>query len=226
MKRRNRLILEFTEFNLQRYNSDSAISPVSTMDDPSLSINAFDKHQDALRQAMSRINDIMYKLSGTNAYKNLRSKLALEHQDIQSMKIIRIMKVDNINYNVYISFVIDEEEYWGVIENVLSPNIDFKSEVFRDYDLYQAKEWIIKIKGLIIKTIKEWLKPEPGMYKLINNNLLCYSIETGKQLSMENGIEIELVRSYDDRLVISYENDTYELIGDNFIYFNWWFIKS
>ena len=205
MKRRNRLILEFTEFNLQRYNSDSAISPVSTMDDPSLSINAFDKHQDALRQAMSRINDIMYKLSGTNAYKNLRSKLALEHQDIQSMKIIRIMKVDNINYNVYISFVIDEEEYWGVIENVLSPNIDFKSEVFRDYDLYQAKEWIIKIKGLIIKTIKEWLKPEPGMYKLINNNLLCYSIETGKQLSMENGIEIDLVRSYDDRLVISYE---------------------
>jgi hypothetical protein len=226
MKRRNRLILEFTEFNLQRYNSDSAISPVSTMDDPSLSINAFDKHQDALRQAMSRINDIMYKLSGTNAYKNLRSKLALEQQDIQSMKIIRIMKVDNINYNVYISFVIDEEEYWGVIENVLSPNIDFKSEVFRDYDLYQAKEWIIKIKGLIIKTIKEWLKPEPGMYKLINNNLLCYSIETGKQLSMENGIEIELVRSYDDRLVISYENDTYELIGDNFIYFNWWFIKN
>jgi len=35
-----------------------------------------------------------------------------------------------------------------------------------------------------------------------------------------------LVRSYDDRLVISYENDTYELIGDNFIYFNWWFIKN
>ena len=225
MKRRNKLILEFTEFNAMRFNSDSAIQPVSTMDDPALSINAFDKHQDAIRQAMSRINDIMYKLSGTNAYKNLRSKLALEQQDVQSMKVLRIMKVDNIKYNVYISFVIDEEEYWGVIEDILSPNIEFKSEVFRDFDLYQAKEWIIKIKGLIIKTIREWLKPEPGMYKLINNDLICYSIETGKQLNMEKDIEVELLRSYSDRIVVRYESDTYELLNDNFIYFNWWFIK-
>jgi hypothetical protein len=38
---------------------------------------------------MGRINDILYNLSGTSAYRNLRSKLALEHQDIQSIKILR-----------------------------------------------------------------------------------------------------------------------------------------
>ena len=84
------------------------------------------------------------------------------------MKVLRIVK-NGINYDVYITFVIDEEEYWGVVENITSLNPDLTSEVFKDFDLYQTKEWIIKIKGLIIKTIKTWLKPEPGMYKLIND---------------------------------------------------------
>ena len=223
MKRRNKLILEFTEFNLQRMNPDSA--HISThVDDPQLSINAFDKHQDAIRQAMSRINDILYNLSGTSAYRSLRSKLALEDQDIQKMKILRIVK-NGINYDAYITFVIDEEEYWGVVENITSLNPDLTSEVFKDFDLYQTKEWIIKIKGLIIKTIKTWLKPEPGIYKLINDEVICYSTETGKQLRMEKGIEIELVRSHENKLIIKHESDYYNLVGDNFIYFNWWFEK-
>ena len=118
MKRRNKLILEFTEFNLQRFNPDSARASVH-VDDPQLSTNAFDKFQDAIRQAMSRINGIMYNLKGTSAYSNLRSKLALEHQDIQSLKIQRVMKVNSINYDVYLSFVINDQEYWGKIENIL-----------------------------------------------------------------------------------------------------------
>lgn len=223
MKRRNKLILEFTEFNLQKMNPDSA--QISThVDDPQLSINAFDKHQDAIRAAMSRINDILYNLAGTNAYRSLRSKLALEDQDIQKMKILRIVK-NGINYDVYITFLIDEQEYWGVVENILGTSPEFTSEVFKDYDLYQTKEWVIKTKGLVIKAIKMWLKPEPGTYRLLNDEVLCYSNETGKQLRMEKGIEIELVRSHDSKIIIKHESDYYNLVGDNYIYFNWWFEK-
>ncbi len=224
MKRRNKLILEFTEFNVQRMNPDSARASMH-VDDPSLSINAFDKHQDAIRQAMSRVNDILWNLSGSNAYRALRGKLALEDQDIKSMKILRIVKVNGIDYDVYITFVIGEHEYWGVINGILTSAPDLESEVFKDYDLYQAKEWIIKIKGLIIKTIKTWLKPEPGKYRLINDEVVCYSVETGKQLQMEKGIEIEVVRPYDNKIIVRYESETYNLVGDNFVYFNWWFEK-
>jgi hypothetical protein len=222
MKRKNNLILEFTEFNLQRMGSDSAVQAVGGVDDPSLSTNAFDKHADGIRQAMSRINDILYNLAGTSAYRNLRSRLALEDQDIQSMKIQRIVKVNNINYDVYIMFTIDGYEYWGVIENIMN-NAELTSEVFKDFDLYQSKEWIIKIKGLIIKTVKTWLKPEPGTYKLLNDEVFCYSTETGKQLRMEKGIEIELVRAHENKMIIKHESDYYNLTGDNYIYFNWWF---
>jgi predicted nucleic-acid-binding protein len=204
-------------------NPDSARASIH-VDDPKLSIDAFDKHQDAIRAAMSRINDILYNLKGTSAYSALRSKLALESQDIQSLKVQRIIKSNNINYDVYISFVIDGEEYYGVIKNIMN-SPEFTSEVFKDYDLYQAKEWVVKIKGLIIKTIKQWLKPEPGFYKLLNDELICYSVETGKMLKMEKGIEIELVRAHSDRIIIKHESDYYNLVGDNYIYFNWWFEK-
>lgn len=222
MKKRNKLILEFTEFNMQRLNPDSVQASMH-VDDPSLSTNAFDKHQDGIRQAMSRVNDILWNLTGSNAYKNLRGKLALEDQDIKSMKILRIVKVNGINYDVYVTFVIGDNEYWGVINGILTSNPELESEVFKDYDLYQAKEWIIKIKGLVIKTIKEWMKPEPGKYKLINDEVICFSIETGRQLEMQKGIEIEVVRAYDNRIVVRHESETYNLVGDNYVYFNWWF---
>jgi len=221
--KKGRLILEFSEFNLQRMNPDS-VQPSMQVDDKQLSVNAFDKHQDAIRQAMSRINDILFNLSGTNAYKNLRSKLSLESQNIKSMRILRIVKSNNINYDAYITFIIDEEEYWGVIKNILS-SPDVQSEVFKDEDLFQTKEWIIKIKGLIIKVIKTWLKPEPGTYKLLNDDVICYSVDTGKMLKMNKDTEIELTRAFDNKIIIKHENEYYNLVGDNFIYFNWWFEK-
>jgi hypothetical protein len=224
MKRSKYLITELSEFNLQRFNSDSVQASVS-VDDPSLSINAFDKNQDMIRQAMSRINDIMYNLKGTNAYKALRSKLALEEQDITALKVLRVIKSTSLKYDVYIAFTIGEEEYWGVVEDMMSVSPDLTSEVFKDYDLYQPKEWVIKIKGLIIKTLKSWLKPEPGMYRLLNNEVYCYSTETGKQLKMEAGIEIELIRAHNDKIIIKHDTDVYNLVGDNYIYFNWWFEK-
>jgi len=224
MKRRNKLILEFTEFNLQRFN-DTSVQASVHVDDPQLSINAFDKHLDGIRAAMSRIDDIMGRLSDTGAYRNLRSKLALDNQNIKDLKILRIVKVNNISYDVYISFVIQDEVYWGIVENVLNSSPVLKSEVFKDQELLQAKEWVIKIKGLIIKTIKEWLKPEPGVYRLLKDEVICYSVETGRQLSMEQGIEIEVIRTHSDRIIISHDNETYNLIGDNYVYFNWWFEK-
>lgn len=213
-----------SEFNALHMNPDTSARPVTTMDDKSLSLNAFDKHQDAIRQAMARINDIMYDLKGTNAYKSLRSKLALEEQDIKNITIQRIVK-NNVDYDIYLKLTIGEEEYWGIIENITGLNTEFTSELFKDFDLYQPKEWVIKIKGLVIKTIKTWLKPEPGIYKLLNDEVTCYSVETGKQLRMDKDIEIELVRSHENKIIIRYENELYNLIGDNYIYFNWWFEK-
>lgn len=218
------LICEFNEFTNMRMNPDSVQSSVH-VDDPQLSINAFDKHQDAIRQALSRIDGILHSLSNSNQYKFLKGKLGLEEQNITNMRIIRIVK-EGISYDVYISFTINNEnEYWGVIKNILSLNPEVTSEVFKDGDLVQTKEWVIKTKGLLLKVIKNFLKPEPGKWKLLNDNITCYSLETGKLMKMEKGAEIEVLKSYNDSIIIKFENVKYSLHNDNYIYFNYWFEK-
>jgi hypothetical protein len=224
MARNNRLILEFTEFNAQRLNPDSAQMGVS-VDDPQLSINAFDKHEDAIRTGVSRINNILNSLANTSTFRALKSKLGLESQNIQHLKIQRVIKKDEVNYVVYITFMIDGEQYYGQVENILSSDPMLKSEVFKDTDLIQTKEWVIRTKGLIIKTIKKWLKPDEGVYKLNNEYVICYSVDTGKMAKIEKDSEIEVIRSYDNKILIKYENDFFNLVNDNFIYFNWWFEK-
>ena len=224
MARNNRLILEFTEFNAQRLNPDSAQMGVS-VDNPQLSINAFDKHEDAIRTGVSRINNILNSLANTSTFRALKSKLGLESQNIEHLKVQRITKNDEVNYRVYVAFVIDGEQYYGYIDNILSHEPMFKSEVFKDTDLIQTKEWVIRTKGLIIKTLKKWLRPDEGVYKLMNNQVICYSVDTGKMAKIEKGSEVEVIRSYDNKILIKYENDFYTLVNDNFIYFNWWFGK-
>lgn len=224
MKKRNKLILEFTEFNAQRMNPDSASMAVS-VDNPQLSVNAFDRHEDAIRAGVSRITTILHSLSNSAAYRSLKSKFGLEEQNIQSLKVLRIVKADNINYDAYLSFVIDQQEYFGVIENILDRNPVFKSEVFKDFDLVQTKEWVIRTKGLLVKTLKKWLQVENGTYRLINDEVICYSVDTGKMVKLEKGAEVEVVRSFDNKIVIKYRNDFYNLVNDNFVYFNYWFEK-
>ncbi len=221
MKRLKHLILEFTEFNAQRMNQDS-VQPAAHVDDPQLSVNAFDKHEDLIRQAGARLGQMHGALSNTNAYRSLKSKLSLEDQEVKKLKIIKVIKNQNLNYDIYINFQIGEDIYWGVVNDILG-NSEFHSEVFKDMDLIQTKEWVIKLKGFIIKSIKSWLKPQFGKFKLIQNEVICYSLINGKMLKMDKGADIEVLKSYDNKIIFEYENDKYALTGDNFIFFNWWF---
>jgi len=222
MKRYKGLILEFSEFNNMRLNSDSAQMAVA-VDNPALSINAFDKHEDIIRQSISKLGTLSKALQNTTGYQSLKSKLSLDDQNISNLKIIRIIKTTSYKYDVYISFKIDDDEYWGVITDIIS-NPELKSEVFKNHNtLLQTKEWVIKTKGLIIKSVKNWIKPQFGKFKLVNTNVICYSSKTGKLLNLPQNSVIEVLKSYDDRLIFEYDKDQYTLTDDNFIYFNWWF---
>lgn len=221
---KNKLILEFSEFNLQRMNSDS-VRPSIHVDDPQLSTNAFDKHQSSIRSALARINGILFNIKGSSSYNKLKSSLSISDQDIQSLKILRILKSDSINYDVYVTFFIKDEEYWGKISNILSKNPNFKSEVFKERSLIQTKEWEIKIKGLIIQTIKKWLSPDISKYSVLNSDIICYSIIDGSTLYLKKNQIIDVVNVYYDRIIFDYRGNQYSLSGDNYIYFNWWFEK-
>ena len=108
-----------------------------------------------------RINKILKALSNSATFRYLKAKFSLQGQNVSALKILRIIQADNMNYNVYINF-----DCWegilGIIENILDTDPVFNSEVFKDMDLVQSKEWMIKIKGLLINIIKGWLSPDWG----------------------------------------------------------------
>jgi hypothetical protein len=211
-----KIILEYHDFI--QYTQGDHYS-INQSNDIQSSLNGYHKHQDMLRHSLVKINDIIKSQS----FGHLKSILLVEDQLIDKLDILKISK-NNINYDVYIKFVIKDFEYWGVIKDILHDS-SFESEVFRDVNIYQNREWAIRLKGIIIKNVKRWLMPKAGLYKLLNEEIICYSNLTGKINIFEKGSEIEVLKSYEDKIIFQHKNIEYTLLNDNFIYFNWWFEK-
>jgi hypothetical protein len=151
--------------------------------------------------------------------------LILDEQKITSMKVLRLVDTDSVNWDAYISFVIGEEEYYGHIKNLLSEEPHIKSEVFKDFDLVQSKEWVLRTRGLLLKAVLEWLHPEDGIYQLLNDFIICTDNMTGNLMKLEKGSKVEVVNSYDHKIIIRYNDKHYTLVNKNFVYFNYWFLK-
>ena len=223
---KNKLILEFSEFNLQRYNSDSRAVSVGTTTDPTLSVNAFDRHEDSIRVGMSRINNLMKSLSNSSAYRSLKSKLTFENQKPTNIKILRILP-NNVDYNAYLSIVINEMEYDGVIKNLLNKNASFNSNIFKSENLVQSEEWEIRLKGMIIESVKKWLNIIPNKYTILNEKIICTNNKTGSLKTLSKGNTVEVIKTSinENKITIKFDNEDYNLTNENFIYFNYWFEK-
>jgi hypothetical protein len=226
MKKKMKLILEFTEFNLNRLNSDSTSVSMGLAPDKQLSVNAFDRFEDDIRTSSSRINNIMKSLTNTSAFNSLKSKINFEKQNPTSLKILRIIP-NNVDYYVYISFIIADNEYDGVIQNILSKTPKLISNVFSDNkNLVQSHEWQVRLKGLLSQTIKKWLEPELGKYQTLKD-IECTNFTNGTIKTIKLGSTIEVVKtvSFENKIVIKFDNDLYNLTNSNFVYFNYWFKK-
>jgi hypothetical protein len=221
---KNRLILEFSEFNMQRYSSDSRLISTGTTVDNNLSTNAFSRYEDSIRVGVSRINNIMKSMSNSGAYRSLKQKLTFEKQIPSNLKIQKIIP-ENTDYSIYVTTVIDKFEYDCIINNILSRNPTLNSNMFKTDNLVQNEEWQIKIKGLIIESIKKWLNIKPNKYTLLNDEIVCTNTNTGKIKVFKKGSVIEVLNTSlsENKILIKSENDTYNLTKDNFIYFNYWF---
>lgn len=218
-------IYEFTEFNLQRMNPDQG-GVMPNVDNPQLSVNAFDKHQNAILAASSKLNSIIASLTNTAAFNQLKSRLFLDSQEITGMKILRILKTDNVRYEVYIEFVIGEKSYFGLLKDILGPQPKFNSEAFSDNELVLTREWVIKTKGTIQKIIEKWLQPEPGIWICQNDEVNAINIKTGNLSKITKDTEIEVRTTLDNKIIIKHEDDFYSLQNDSFVYFNYWFMKK
>lgn len=221
-RRRLRRIYEFTEFNLQRMNPDRG-GMMPNVDDPQLSVNAFDKHQNAIQAATAKLNGILTALANTSGYAGLKSRLLLDDQTLTSMKVLRIVQPDSLKYDIYVEFSIAGNAYHGVVRDMLGPDPKFHSEAFRDSELVTTREWVIKTRGLVVKILRKWLHPQGGMYRCENDSVSATNLKTGQLSFITKGTEIEVLTSFDNQIMVKHDGDFYSLQNGSFIYFNYWF---
>ena len=222
---KNYLILEISEFNHQRMNPDN-MPMAMHVDNPELSMDAFDKHIDNIRSSNIKLNGILNTLASTGGVFNIGKDKMEDALDIKNLNILRMYPSNDINLDVYISFEISNSEpYYGVIKNFMDPNPVVYSEAFRDPNLVASKEWIIKVKGLLTKTIKQWMIIEPGEYQALKD-INCVTEDTGELAEVKAKGKFDVIRNFDDtKIIINVNGTDCALKGLNFYYFNYWFKK-
>jgi len=220
-----KLLLEFSEFNYQRLNSDSV--PQSThVDDPRLSLGSYNRFLSNLTNSYNRLNHIFKSINKTTTGVSLKSGKKLNIRNIKNIKVIRIVPTDDIYYNIYLTFELEDKEYNGVIERINSLKPQFRSELFKTTQYFISHEWGIRMRGNIIKAVKMWLNPENGKYKTLKN-IMGISKNTGERKKIPMGTEVELVKSVQQKHHLkTQEEEEVILSGINYYYFNYYFQKS
>jgi hypothetical protein len=186
-------------------------------------MDGFSKYDANLRNSLSRLNQMYTNINRSNTAFNLRSGDVIEISDLVNIKILRIFPKYDIYLNVYFSFEIDEKEYYGYIDMINSPNPTVHSEIFRDINIQGGKEWGIRIKGNLIKSIKNWMNPQMGDYSTLKD-IDVYSENTGELCLIKQDSIIKLIRIVgEDCILINYVDVDYILKGKNYYYFNYYF---
>ena len=98
----------------------------------------------------------------------------------------------------------------------------FDTNMFKEMDKYfigfdEQFNRLTKMHDDITKNIPNY--PPYNVKKTGDNT---YVIEIAAAGFAKQDIEIELA---DNKMIVKHESDYYNLVGDNYIYFNWWFEK-
>lgn len=218
-----KLLLEFTEFNNMRLGSGDSVPQSTHVDNPGLSMDGFSKFDANLRNSLNTLNQMYSNINKSNTAFNLRSGGVIEISDLVNIKILRIFPKNDIYLNVYFSFEIDEKEYYGYVNKINGSNPTLHSEIFRDVNIQGGQEWVIRIKGNLIKSIKKWMSPSPGYYIPLKD-IDVYSENTGELCLIKQGSKVKLIRMIDgDSILINFSDTDYILRGRNYYYFNYYF---
>lgn len=223
MKHLRKFNEDLTEFNVRRFNPDtSGVSP--NVRDPELGMDSYDQHASSLLSATRRLNSILSTLNNSGFIYSVSHDKLVNGQEITDIKIQRMYPNGANNLDVYLTFSILDKEYFGVIKNFDTINPEVRSEVFRENTLILSKEWIIRTKGLLLKCVKMWMDIEKGEY-VAQKDILVTGTITGSLHTLKKGSKVKVLKCYDNKIIVNFNNIECLLDGVNYYYFNWWFEK-
>jgi hypothetical protein len=237
-----KLIKEDSEFNQFQFGI-GGMNPMGPgqgfATDPSMSIytsqdSPYVDYYSRISGVIANLKGMMKQIFNTTDFRMSIMNIdyfAEDVEQISNFKIIRILENYSRNVDVYISFHMKDEEYFGVFKdfNKLYQKPVFKSEIFSDPRFnYINKEYKLKLENLFFKVLKNWFKPNVGIYKnLKENNIL--KDEIGKEFPLKSNLIVEVIGVENETekniIWIKYKDTKYFINDLDYYYFNYRFEK-
>lgn len=215
-----RIILEFSEFEHERLtNVDGGKSSANWIADPHLSYNAPFRAIDLGKEALLRFNAVMNSIMMDNTLYNSKTGMVKDIERISDLCIQRVINVDGVNIDIFISFKYDTTEYYGVIRKYNSFKPKFESELY--HNLSFTIEQKIKIEGIMIKAINSFLMIHKGLFITIKE-IEVKNKNTGNILVLPKNSKVEILNSTDNEIFILYKSNQYVVNGITYYYLNYY----
>lgn len=245
-------ILKYEEFILIKENSEFnqyqlGLPGVSTLPNygfamqPDFSIYGNDdgKYVDFYARNSKYLDHLLQVIKDVQGSDIYRKSITIRKTDrfledvkkIENIKILRIYKNDVLSVDVYISFIFDGEEYFGVYKKFNGTNKPkLKSEIFTNPLLgYFDQEYYLKFSNYLYKIIYNWFIPTKGLYKnLKKDNIIKDDFGRHVILKINSIIDVKGYNKEIDNklyLIIKYKDKTYYIDNNDFYFFNYYFEK-
>jgi hypothetical protein len=204
---------------------DNSMSIYAQQDSPQN--DGYYKKAYMVNKLMDVINSIN-KDSSRNIFNIIKFDNFLEDiSNIKNIKILRINTNESYYIDIYISFELNEEEFFGIYKNFNSiQKQPLKSDLFTDNRFpYIDNTYKLKIDNYFLKILNNWFAPEKDKYIALKD-VICKD-SFGHDISIKKNNEIRVINSSIQNnkycITLKYKEEKYYILNNDYFYFKYWF---
>ena len=182
----------------------------------------------------NQINNVLSIMK--NVYQNSnRPDVKLDYflDDIDGytdLKILRIHRNENLTLDIFISFLLGEDEFFGVYRNFNSiQRQKLISDLFTDSQFnYIDNQYRLKLDTYFYKILNNWFQPKKGDYRALKD-VICRN-QMGENTKIKENSQISVYSVNKDKdgnsfVRIKVNDDIFLINKNDYYFFNYWFEK-
>lgn len=202
--------------------------------DPNMSIYSDDSspYVDDYARVGQMANDlarVMKNLMGDIAADIRQHKVDYFLEDIEEFKNLKILRIFNNNdlyLDIFISFELHDEEFFGSFKSYNGVNQPkLKTDLFTDQRFgYIDTEYYLKLTNYLYKILYNWFIPMVGEYKVLQNISVKDSMGSKKTLKKNSVFRVKGHNEENGKLyiIIKHKEDIYTINDNDYYFFNYW----